>query len=186
MKSSVIGIVRKQFSRIQSMPFPSNSDGSICSSRPLSGVTSSWSPTRQLFPGNHLPCSYVLEFRSTTRSTKRLVLYDFGGLRRSPRVCKSLKNLKIQLSRQRSRVRPRRPRHTFQNTYGTYGANVTSKSGFDMGAIRNLPPILRVFFLLHFTQIWNHHLHNLALCCPLVRAQCLCVNIERDPAIRVP
>jgi hypothetical protein len=25
---------------------------------------------------------------------------------------------------------------------------------------------LKVFFILHFTQIWNHHLHNLALCCP--------------------
>ena len=25
-----------------------------------------------------------------------------------------------------------------------------------MGAIRVLPPILRVFFILHFTQIWNH------------------------------
>src|SRR5579863_6968090 len=61
---------------------------------------------------------------------------------------------------------PRRPRHTFQMTYGAYGPNVTSKSGFDMGAVRNLPPILRVFFILHFTQIWNHHLHNLALCGP--------------------
>ena len=57
---------------------------------------------------------------------------------------------------------PRRPRHTFQKIYGTYGPKVTPKSGFDMGAIRNLPPILRGFFILHFTQIWNHHLHNLA------------------------
>ena len=81
---------------------------------------------------------------------------------------------------------PRRPRHTFQRTYGAYGPIVTMKSGFDMGAIRFLPPILSVFFIVHFTQIWNHHLHNLALCGPLVRAQCLCVHIERDPAIRVP
>ncbi len=81
---------------------------------------------------------------------------------------------------------PRRPRHTFQKIYGTYGPNVTSESGFDMGAIRVLPPILREFFILHFTQIWNHHLHNLALCCPLVRVHRLCVDIQRDPAIRVP
>ena len=80
---------------------------------------------------------------------------------------------------------PRRPRHTFQMTYGTYGPIVTSKSGFDMGAVRVLPPILRVFFILNFTQIWNHHLHNLALCCPLVRVHRLCVDIQRDPAIRV-
>ena len=89
------------------------------------------------------------------------------------------------LSRQRSRVRARRPRRTFQKSYGTYGPIVTSKSGFDMGAVRVLPPILRVFFILNFTQIWNHHLHNLALCCPLVRVHRLCVDIKRDPAIRV-
>jgi hypothetical protein len=74
----------------------------------------------------------------------------------------------------------------FQKTYGTYGPKVTWKSGFDMGAIRVLPPILREFFILHFTQIWNHHLNNLALCCPLVRTHCLCVHIERNSAIRVP
>jgi len=33
---------------------------------------------------------------STIRSTKRAVIDDFGGLRRSPRVCKSLKNLKAE------------------------------------------------------------------------------------------
>jgi hypothetical protein len=32
---------------------------------------------------------------------------------------------------------------------------VTSKSGFDMGAVRVLPPILRVFFIIYFTQIWT-------------------------------
>jgi hypothetical protein len=47
-------------------------------------------------------------------------------------------------------------------------------------------PFLRVFFILHFTQIWNHHLHNLALCCPLVRTHCLCVHIKLDPAIGAP
>src|ERR1700739_1739356 len=26
---------------------------------------------------------------------------------------------------------------------------------------------------------------NLALCCPLVRVHCLCVNIQRDPTVRV-
>ena len=36
------------------------------------------------------------KIRSTIRSTKSEVLYDFGGLRRSPRVCKSLKNLKAE------------------------------------------------------------------------------------------
>ena len=35
-------------------------------------------------------------FRSTMRSTKRVVLHDFGGLRRTPRVCKSLTNLRMQ------------------------------------------------------------------------------------------
>ena len=34
---------------------------------------------------------------------------------------------------------PRRPRHTFQMTYGAYGPSLTTKSGFDMGAIRVLP-----------------------------------------------
>jgi hypothetical protein len=56
-------------------------------------------------------------FRSTIRSTKRLVSDDFGGLRRCPRVCKSLKNLRRQavtaeeilpLSKQRRR-KPTRP-----------------------------------------------------------------------------
>ena len=46
------------------------------------------------------------------------VLYDFGGLRRSPRVCKSLKNLKTVDCHGRGRgFEPRRPRHTFQKTY---------------------------------------------------------------------
>jgi len=36
------------------------------------------------------------KIRSTIRSTKSEVLYDLGGFRRSPRVCKSLKNLKRQ------------------------------------------------------------------------------------------
>jgi hypothetical protein len=34
------------------------------------------------------------KFRFTIRSTKCAVFDDFVGLRRSPRVCKSLKNLK--------------------------------------------------------------------------------------------
>ena len=36
------------------------------------------------------------KIRSTIRSTKSEVLYDLGGFRRSPRACKSLKNLKRQ------------------------------------------------------------------------------------------
>src|ERR1700728_4377117 len=50
--------------------------------------------------------------RSTIRSTKWAVLHDFGVLRRSPRVCKSLKNLKRQDCHGRGRgFEPRRPRH---------------------------------------------------------------------------
>jgi hypothetical protein len=56
------------------------------------------------------------KFRSTIQSTKRVVLHDFGGLRRSPRVCKSLKNLKICHGRGRG-FEPRRPRHRFQTIY---------------------------------------------------------------------
>ncbi len=52
------------------------------------------------------------KIRSTIRSTKSEVLYDLGGLRRSPRACKSLKNLKRQDCHGRGRgFEPRRPRH---------------------------------------------------------------------------
>ena len=34
-----------------------------------------------------------VQVQSTIRSAKSTVLHDFGGLRRSPRVCQSLKNL---------------------------------------------------------------------------------------------
>ena len=57
------------------------------------------------------------EIRSTIRSTKSEVLYDLGGFRRSPRACKSLKNLKRQDCHGRGRgFEPRRPRHTFLRT----------------------------------------------------------------------
>jgi hypothetical protein len=57
------------------------------------------------------------EIRSTIRSTKSEVLYDLGGFRRSPRACKSLKNLKRQDCHGRGRgFEPRRPRHSFQST----------------------------------------------------------------------
>jgi len=45
---------------------------------------------------------------------------------------------------------------------------------------------LSVFFILHFTQIWNHHLYNLAPCGSLMRIRGLRVYVKRDPAIRVP
>jgi hypothetical protein len=40
---------------------------------------------------------------------------------------------------------PRRPRHTFQNTYGTYGPKVTTKSGHNKGTISFLACILSLF-----------------------------------------
>jgi hypothetical protein len=50
--------------------------------------------------------------RSTIRSTKKQVLYDFGGLRRSPRVYKSLKNLvRVDCHGRGRGFEPRRPRH---------------------------------------------------------------------------
>ena len=55
--------------------------------------------------------------QSTIRSTKPAVIHDFGGIRRSPRVCKSLKNLKRQDCHGRGRgFEPRRPRRSFQTT----------------------------------------------------------------------
>ena len=45
---------------------------------------------------------------------------------------------------------PRRPRHTFQMTYGKYGPIVTAKSGFDMGAIRIPTARLEDVFHLSF------------------------------------
>ena len=66
------------------------------------------------------------------------------------------------------------------------GPKKTSKSGFDMGAISTLPPILRVFFIRHFTQIRNHHPHNLALRGPLVRSRRLRVDVKGNPAVGMP
>src|SRR5215813_9832692 len=55
------------------------------------------------------------DFRSTIRSTKSAVLYDFGGFRRSPRAIKSLKNLERQDCHGRGRgFEPRRPRHKLE------------------------------------------------------------------------
>ena len=57
------------------------------------------------------------DFRSTNRSTESRSLQDFRGFRRSPRVCKSLKNLKREDCHGRGRgFEPRRPRHTFQKS----------------------------------------------------------------------
>ena len=53
---------------------------------------------------------------------KMPVLHDFGGLRRSPRVCKSLKNLKAVDCHGRGRgFEPRRPRHISVIKCGLYG-----------------------------------------------------------------
>ena len=58
----------------------------------------------------------ILQFRSTDRSTKWAVLHDYGGLRRSPRVCKSLKNLKTVDCHGRGRgFEPRRPRQILKD-----------------------------------------------------------------------
>jgi hypothetical protein len=67
-------------------------------------------------------------FRSTIQSIKCTVLHDFGGLRRSPRVCKSLKNLRVQLSRQRSRVRAPSSSPSFQKTQGMIRPQKTTKN----------------------------------------------------------
>ena len=42
---------------------------------------------------------------------------------------------------------PRRPRHTFQMTYGEYGPKVTMKSGHNKGTINFLTCTLSLFFL---------------------------------------
>ncbi len=103
--------------------------------------SASYSLVLRVFLAFHSPI--LVLFRSTSRSTKRAVLHDFGGFRRSPRACKSLKILARVDCHGRGRgFEPRRPRHTFRMTYGTYGPKVTTKSGFDMGVMRNLPPIL--------------------------------------------
>ena len=66
------------------------------------------------------------------------------------------------------------------------GTQSDNQSGFDMGAISSSSNILRVCFILRFTQIRNHHPYNLALCGALVRTHRLRVDIKRDPAIGVP
>ena len=55
-----------------------------------------------------------------------------------------------------------------------------------MGALSTLAYLLRVCSILRFTQIWNHHPYNLALCSSLMRVRRLRVDVKRDPAIRVP
>ena len=70
------------------------------------------------------PTIFQFNFRSTIRSTKLEVLHDFGGLRRSPRVCKSLKNLRVQDCHGRGRgFEPRRPRHISLRNYRLYGTS---------------------------------------------------------------
>src|SRR5208283_3554247 len=76
------------------------------------------------------------QFRSTIRSTKSAALHDFGGFRRSPRVCKSLKNLKAVDCHGRGRgFEPRRPRHKAKGISSVYGSSnlkySTRPSGFD-------------------------------------------------------
>ena len=51
---------------------------------------------RQGVSDHYSPTIFRFNFRSTIQSTKCAVLLDFGGVRRSPRVCKSLKNLRVQ------------------------------------------------------------------------------------------
>ena len=80
---------------------------------------------------------------------------------------------------------PRRPRHTFQKTYGIYGPTVTSKSGSNKGPLSSSLDDLRVRFYLGLTHAGNHHPDNLALRGALRRTHCLGVNVQRDPAIGV-
>ena len=68
---------------------------------------------------------------------------------------------------------PRRPRHTFQKTYGIYGTLVTIKSGHNTCLI----PLC--------AHAEHNHLNNLALCGSLVPVHGLRVNVERDLAIGV-
>jgi len=62
---------------------------------------------------------------------------------------------------------------------------VTRESGFNMGSIRTLLSILRVYGTLRFTQIRHHHFYNPALCGPLVGRRRLRINVKRDATIRV-
>ena len=53
-----------------------------------------------------------IQVRSTIRSTKSTVLHDFSGFRRSPRACKSLKNLvAVDCHGSGRGFEPRCPRH---------------------------------------------------------------------------
>jgi hypothetical protein len=55
-----------------------------------------------------------VQVQSTIRSAKSTVLHDLGGLRRSPRVCQSLKNLERQACHAGGRgFGTRRSRHRF-------------------------------------------------------------------------
>src|SRR5437868_5396322 len=56
------------------------------------------------------------------------------------------------LSRPRSRVRaPSSPPHIPKGLWDVWTYS-DSEIWFDMGAIRSLPPVLRMFFILHFTS----------------------------------
>jgi hypothetical protein len=82
-----------------------------------------------------------LQIRSTIRSTKRVVLYDFDGFRRSLRACKSLKTLARVCHGRGRGFEPRRPRHTFLRTYGVFGTEVTDLHRCKkVQVLRALPP----------------------------------------------
>ena len=111
----------------------------------------------------------------------------FSGLL-EPSIARRFYKLRVSgsLSRQRSRVRaPSSPRHTFQNTYGTYGLTVTIKSGSDKDPISPLLPNWSVFFFCLLTHVLHDHPYNLALCSSHVRVHSLCLNTQRDSVIRL-
>jgi len=63
---------------------------------------------------------------------------------------------------------------------------VTSKSGSDKGPLSSNLSFLRVHLTRLLTHAGNHHPHNLALRGALIGPHCLRVDIQRDPAVRVP
>ena len=84
---------------------------------------------------------------------------------------------------------PRRPRHTFQRTYGIYGTSVTIKSGHNKGTVSELRFCTRFCLIPLCAHVCahagHHHLNNLALCGSFVRVHGLRVNVERDLAVGV-
>ncbi len=67
-----------------------------------------------------------------------------------------------------------------------FGYQVTIKSRSNKGPITALLRGFEVFFGCLLTHVGHHHPYNFALCGPLIRVHGLGVDIQRDPAVRVP